>query len=215
MLFRLKNVGATFQRPMQKVFDYMIHKNVECYVDDLVVKSLKKADHPQDMRMVFERLRQYQLKMNPLKCAFGVALGKFLGFVVRRHGIEIEQAKIDAITALPELRNIHELNSLQGKLAYLFRFISNLAGKCQPFSKPMKKGDPFQWDAECSAAFQKVKAYLMSPPVLAMPIQGKPLILYVAAQEQSVGALLAQENKVGKRNALYYLSRRMTPNELN
>ncbi|GAA0173822.1 hypothetical protein LIER_27357 [Lithospermum erythrorhizon] len=134
--------GATYQRAMQKVFDDMLHKNVECYVVDLVVKSLK-TDHPQDLRTVFERLRRYQLKMIQLKCAFGVALGKFLGFVVRRHGIEIEHAKIHAITALPEPRNLHELKSLQGKLSYLHRFISNLAGKCQSFSKLMKKGIPF------------------------------------------------------------------------
>ncbi|GAA0148075.1 hypothetical protein LIER_07615 [Lithospermum erythrorhizon] len=125
MPFGLKNVGATYQRAMQKVLDDMLHKNIECYVDDL-----KKTDYPQDLRTVFERLRLYQLKMNPLKCAFGVASGKFMGFMVRRHGIEIEQVKIDAITTLPEPHNIHELKSLQEKLAYLHRFISNLAGKC-------------------------------------------------------------------------------------
>ncbi|GAA0170895.1 hypothetical protein LIER_25057 [Lithospermum erythrorhizon] len=215
MLGGLKDAGATYQRAMQKVFDDILHKNVECYVEDLVVKSLKRANHPQNLRMVFERLRQNQLKMNLLKCAFGVASGKFLCFVVRRHGIEIEHEKIDAITVLPKPHNIHELKSLKGNLTYLRRFISNLAGKCQPFSKLIKKDTMFRWDAECFAAFQKVKEYLMSPPVLAAPIQGKLLILYVVAQEQSVGALLAQENDEGKENALYYLSRRMTPNELN
>ncbi|GAA0178111.1 hypothetical protein LIER_29791 [Lithospermum erythrorhizon] len=128
MPFRLKNTRATYQRAMQREFDNMLHKNVECYVDDRVVKSHNKANHPQDLRTVFERLRQYQLKMNPLKCVVGVSSGKFLGFVVWRHGIEIEQAKIDAITTLPEPRKTHELKSLQGKLAYLHRFVSNLAG---------------------------------------------------------------------------------------
>ncbi|GAA0162690.1 hypothetical protein LIER_39458 [Lithospermum erythrorhizon] len=79
----------------------------------------------------------------------------------------------------------------------------------------MKKGTPFQWDAECSTTFQKVKDYLMSPPVIAASIQGKPLILYVVAQEESVGALLAQKNEEGKMNALNYHSRRITPNELD
>ncbi|GAA0144481.1 hypothetical protein LIER_04915 [Lithospermum erythrorhizon] len=130
MPFGLKNDGATYQRAMQKIFDDMLHENEECYVDDLVVKSIKRKDHPKDLLEVFEWLRRYQLKMNPLKCAFGVTSGKFLGFLVLRHGIEIKQAKIDAIVALAEPRNIHELKSLQGKLAYLRRFISNLAGKC-------------------------------------------------------------------------------------
>ncbi|XP_060187944.1 uncharacterized protein LOC132617069 [Lycium barbarum] len=152
-----------------------------------MVKSRKKSDHLQDLRMVFDLLRRYQLKMNPLKYAFGVTFGKFLGFVVRHRGIEIDQAKVDSIVKMAEPRNIHELKSLQGKLAYLRRFISNLVGKCQLFSRLMKK---------------------------AAPVPGKPLILYISAQESSVGALLAQENNKGKENALYYLSRMMTPNEL-
>ncbi|GAA0154396.1 hypothetical protein LIER_12389 [Lithospermum erythrorhizon] len=118
MPFGLKNAGATYQRAMQKIFDDMLHKKVECDVDDLMVKSVKRKYHPKPA-------------------------GKFLGFVVRRHGIEIEQAKIDTIVALAEPRNIHELKSLQ--------------------------------------AFQDIKSYLMSPPVLVAPIQGKPLILYITA----------------------------------
>ncbi|KAK4388288.1 hypothetical protein Sango_2435400 [Sesamum angolense] len=152
--------------------------------------------------------------MNPSKCAFGVTSGKFLGFIVRQRGIEIEQTKIDAILRMLELRNIHELKSLQGKLAYLRRFISNLAGRCQPFSRLMKKDVPFQWDEACDKAFKSIKSYLMKPPVLIAPVPGRPLILYVAAQERSVGILLAQKNDEGKENALYYLSRTMTPNEL-
>ncbi|KAL0308743.1 UNVERIFIED_CONTAM: hypothetical protein Sradi_5816600 [Sesamum radiatum] len=79
---------------MQKIFDDMLHKNVECYVEDLVVKSKKRKNHFHDLRKVFERLRRYQLKMNPSKYAFGVTSGKFLGFIVCQQGIEIEQAKI-------------------------------------------------------------------------------------------------------------------------
>ncbi|XP_015162526.1 uncharacterized protein [Solanum tuberosum] len=116
---------------------------------------------------------------------------------------------------MPKPQNIHELKSLQGKLAYLRRFISNIAGRCQPFSHLMKKGAPFNWDQTCSDAFKSIKSYLAKPSVLAAPIPGKPLILYIAAQERSVGALLAQENSEGKENVLYYLSRMMTPNELN
>ncbi|XP_075074360.1 uncharacterized protein LOC142161965 [Nicotiana tabacum] len=77
------------------------------------VKSRKKDYHLHDLRMVFERLRRYQLRMNPLKCAFGVTSGKFLGFIVRRRGIEIDQAKVDAILKMPEPKDIHELKSLQ------------------------------------------------------------------------------------------------------
>ncbi|KAL0317410.1 UNVERIFIED_CONTAM: Transposon Tf2-12 polyprotein [Sesamum angustifolium] len=214
MPFGLKNAGSTYQRAMRKIFDDMLHKNVECYVDDLMVKSKKREDHFHDLRKVFECLRRYQLKMNPSECAFGVMFGKFLGFIIRQRGIEIEQAKIDAILRMPKPRNIHELKSSQGKLAYLRRFISNLASRCQPFSRLMKKDVQFQWDEACDKAFKSIKSYLMKPPVLITPVPGRPLILYVAAQERSVGILLAQKNDEGKENALYYLSRTMTPNEL-
>ncbi|XP_055824935.1 uncharacterized protein LOC129893428 [Solanum dulcamara] len=150
-----------------------------------------------------------------LKCAFGVAFSKFLGFIVRHRGIKIDQAKVDAILMMPEPRNIHELKSFQGKLAYLRRSISNLAGRCRPFRHLMKKGSPFKWDQTCSNAFESIKVYLVKPSVLAATIPGKPLILYIAAQERSVGALLAQENSEGKENSLYYLSRMMISNELN
>ncbi|KAL0295946.1 UNVERIFIED_CONTAM: Retrovirus-related Pol polyprotein from transposon gypsy [Sesamum radiatum] len=180
--FGLKNANSTYQRAMQSIFNDILHKNVECYVDDLVVKSKKQENHFHDLRKVFERLRRYQLKMNPSKCfAFGVTSGKFLGFIVRQQGIEIEQAKIDAILRMPESRNIHELKSLPGKLAYLWRFISNLTNRCQPFSCLVKTGVPFQWDEACEKAFKSIKSYLMKPPVLVAPVPGCPLILYVAA----------------------------------
>ncbi|KAL0290630.1 UNVERIFIED_CONTAM: hypothetical protein Sangu_2566600 [Sesamum angustifolium] len=78
----------------------------------------------------------------------------------------------------------------------------------------MKKGVPFQWDEASDKAFKRIKSYLMKPPALVAPVLGRPLILYVATQERSVGILLAQKNDEGKENALYYLSRMMTPNEL-
>ncbi|XP_074315122.1 uncharacterized protein LOC141651303 [Silene latifolia] len=144
MPFGLKNAGATYQCAMQKIFDDMLHKTIECYVDDVVVKSKKRKDHVKDLRTIFERLRKCQLKMNPLKCAFGVTSGKFLGIVVRHRGIEIDQTKIKAINEMPEPKMLKELRGLQGRLAYIRRFISNLAGRCQPFSHLMKKDAPFQ-----------------------------------------------------------------------
>uniref|UniRef100_A0A2N9GLW9 Uncharacterized protein n=1 Tax=Fagus sylvatica TaxID=28930 RepID=A0A2N9GLW9_FAGSY len=122
MPFGLKNAGATYQRAMQKIFDDILHKIVQCYVDDLVVKTRKREEHIRDLRIVFNRLRKYQLKMNPLKCAFGVTSGKFLGFIIRHRGIEVDQSKIDAIQRMPEPKNLRELRSLQGHLAYIRRF---------------------------------------------------------------------------------------------
>ncbi|NAV32995.1 reverse transcriptase-like protein [Klebsiella pneumoniae] len=214
MPFCLKNAGATYQWAMTKIFDELIHNQVECYVDDLVIKSIQKEDHLFDLRIIFERLRQYELKMNPLKCAFGVSSGKFLGFVVRHHGIEIDPLKIKAILEMPPPKSLTQLRSFQGRLAYLRRFISNLSGRCQPFAILNKKDSKYVWDDKCQTAFEEIKRYLANPPVLAAPIPGRPLILYTTALEESVGALLAQINEEGKENSLYYLSRRLLPTEI-
>ncbi|KAL0373395.1 UNVERIFIED_CONTAM: hypothetical protein Sradi_3255200 [Sesamum radiatum] len=141
--------------------------------------------------------------MNPSKCAFGVTSGKFLEFIIRQQGIEFEKAKIDAILRMLEPRNIYELKSLQGKLVYLRRFISNLVSRCQPFSRLMKKDVPFEWDAACNKVFKSIKSYLMKPPVFVAPNLGRSLILYVAAHEHFVGILLVQKNHEGKENDLY------------
>nr|MCH9869334.1 hypothetical protein [Serratia marcescens] len=207
MPFGLKNAGATYQRAMTFIFEELIHHVVECYVDDLVTKSKSHTQHLEHLEIVFQKLRQYSLKMNPLKCAFGVSSGKFLGFVIRHRGIEVDPGKIKAIRDLPPPKNLKELRSLQGMLAYIRRFISNLSGRCHPFSHLMKKGVPFRWDQRCQDAFDGIKEYLLSPPVLAAPVKGRPMIVYTAATETSLGALLAQHNEESKEQALYYLSR--------
>ena len=104
--FGLKNADATYQRAMQKIFDNVLHKYVECYGDDLVVKTKRREDHLVDLQFVLNRLRKYQLKMNPLKCTFSVTSGKFLGFIVRHRGIKIDQSNIEANQKMPEPKNL-------------------------------------------------------------------------------------------------------------
>ncbi|KAL0347682.1 UNVERIFIED_CONTAM: hypothetical protein Scaly_1784200 [Sesamum calycinum] len=100
---------------MQRIFNDILHKNVECYINNLVVKSKMQGDHLHDLGKFFERLRRYQLKLNPSKCEFGVISRKVFRFIVRQHGIEIEQAKIDTNFRILEPRNIHELKELATK----------------------------------------------------------------------------------------------------
>jgi len=88
MSFVLKNAGATYQRLMDKVFNHLMVNCVEVYVDDMVVKSPSHHQHAQDLSAVFSALRQYNLRLNPDKCAFGVNRGKFLGFMLTQRSIE-------------------------------------------------------------------------------------------------------------------------------
>jgi len=138
-------------------------------------------------------------EVNPLKCPFGVMLGKFLGFIIRHKGIKINQAKVRAIQDMPPPRNLKELQGLQGRLAYTRRFISNLADRCHPFSHLMKKGAPFEWDDACQSAFNSIKRYLSSPLVFGVPIPNKPLLLYITAQKCSLGACVLKKTLKGRK----------------
>ena len=94
MPFELKNAGATYQRLVNKMFNKQIGRNMEVYVDDMLVKSKEELAHLDDHREMFATLKQYQMKLNPSKCVFGVALGKFLGFMVSQRGIEANPEKV-------------------------------------------------------------------------------------------------------------------------
>ena len=94
MPFGLKNAGATYQRLMNKMFTHQIGRNVQVYVDDMLVKSLHEDDHLGDLRETFDTLRVYNMQLNPGKCVFGVTAMKFLGFIVSQRGIEVNPEKV-------------------------------------------------------------------------------------------------------------------------
>ena len=91
-------------------------------------------------------------------------------------------------------RNLKELRGLKGRLAYIRRFIANLSGRCQPFTRLMKKAASFVWDQACQEAYEEIKRYLIKPPVLVAPTSGEPFLLYVRVMDHSLGALLAQKD---------------------
>ena len=124
MLFGLKNAGITFQRMVNKIFKDFIGDTMEVYVDDMLVKSVQCTEHLQHLDKVFNLLRQYKVKLNLEKCTFGVASRKFLGYLVTQWGIEAVPDQISAILNMKLLTCIKEVQMLNGRLAFLNRFIS-------------------------------------------------------------------------------------------
>jgi hypothetical protein len=147
MTFGLKNAGATYQRAINLIFHDLLGVILEVYIDDIMVKSVGDYSHLADLRLAFERIRKYGLKMNPLKCGFGVSAGKFLGFIVHEKGIEIDPKKISTIEKLQAPTCKKELEKFLGKVNYLRRFICNLSGKVNTFSPllRLKDEDEFTW----------------------------------------------------------------------
>src|SRR5262249_49604435 len=192
---------------MTAIFHDMMHLYMEVYVDDILVKSRTREDHPKILARILQRAREHKLKMNPKKCVFGVSSGKLLGFIVNKRGIEIDPNKAKAISEMPPPKNIKQLRGLIGRLQFVRRFISQHSQKCRPLYELLKGGAVFDWSKTCQKAFNELKSYLASPPILSPPIPGKPLLLYVSVIDDLVGAVLAQHDEEGKERAAYYLSK--------
>ena len=157
MPFGLKNAGATYQRAMTAIFHDMMHQELEDYVDDIVVKSKKRGEHFYVLRKVFERCRAFKLRMNTLKCAFGVSSGKFLGFLVHSRGIDVDPAKATAIATMRPLTTVKELKSFLGKVSYIRRFILGLASITSAFTKLFRKGQSFKWGEVQQVTFKRLQ----------------------------------------------------------
>jgi len=206
MPFGLKNAGATYQRAMVTLFHDMMHKEIEVYVDDMIAKSKTEEDHIINLHKLFERLRKFKLRLNPTKCSFGVRSGKLLGFVVSQKGIEVDPAKVQAITEMSAPRTEREVRGFLGRLNYIARFISHLTATCELIFKLLRKDQAVVWNDDCQKAFEKIKRYLQDPPVLVPPVPGRPLIMYLTVLTESMGCVLGQHDESGKKeHAIYYL----------
>ncbi|XP_057544996.1 uncharacterized protein LOC130824124 [Amaranthus tricolor] len=165
MPFRLKNVGATYQRMVNKVFQSQIGRNLEVYVDDMITKSKQASEHAADLRETFKTLRRHQMRLNSDKCVFGVTRGKCLGFLVDERGSEANPDKIRAIQDMKSPTSVKEVQKLTGCVAALGRFLSKSADKCSPFFKTLKQSK-FEWTREAEESFRQLKEHLSSLPKL-------------------------------------------------
>jgi hypothetical protein len=174
--FWIKNAGATYQRVVNLIFYELLGITVEVYIDDIVIKSISLGYHLADLRLAFEKMCQYGLKMDPLKCAFGVSTGKFLAFIIHEHDIEIDHKRVESMKKVKDPTCKSELHSFLSKVNYLRRFISNLSGRARAFTPilQLKNDVEFRWGAEQQAAFEENKEYLFTPPVLKAPQSGVP-----------------------------------------
>ena len=200
MPFGLKNAGVTYQRLMNKMFTHQLGRNVQVYVDDMLVKSVPEND----LQETFNILRSYNMKLNPSKCVFGVTAGKFLGFMVSQRGIEVNPEKVRAILELEPPRTVKAVQSLNGKVVALNRFVPKATDKCLPFFRVLKKS--FEWTNECQKAFEDLKKYLSSPLLLNLSMPGEELYLYIAVSQAAVSAALVRDEG-GSQRPVYCISR--------
>ena len=156
MSFGLKNTEATYQRLMNGMFKDLIGKSMEIYVGDMLIKSKMTRDHIKHLNQIFNSLRKYQMKLNPLKCAFGVGLGKFLGFMVNQQGLEANPKKISALLEMSSPKRPKEVMILDA----LSGFVLRATDRCTPFFDVLKVSKKFKWTDKCEQAFLILKEHL-------------------------------------------------------
>jgi hypothetical protein len=195
MSFGLKNANAMYQRAIQAYFKRQLNKNVEAYVDDVVVKTRNSDMLIADLEETFASLREYRWKLNPNKCIFSVPSRKLLGFIISHHGIEANPEKISAITKMKAPTCIKDMQKLTGCMAALNRFISKLGERGLPFFKLLKHQEKFVWTPEADQALAMLKDFLSKPPVLTAPRKKEQLLLYLAATTQVVSTAIIVERQ--------------------
>ena len=213
MPFGLKNAGATYQRLVTKMFRSLLSSTMEVYIDDMLVKSKQRPDHVAHLQQTFDLLRESSMKLNPLKCAFGVSAGRFLEFMVTQRGIEANPAQLKAIlqSSIPSSKK--GIKQLTGRLAALGRFISRLTDRLKPFFTTLRGANRAEWNKECDRAFIAIKKYLIEPPILVSPEAGDTLYLYIATSDIAASATLFKECGDAELRSVFFVSKSLTDAE--
>ncbi|KAJ8506560.1 hypothetical protein OPV22_007446 [Ensete ventricosum] len=213
MSFGLKNAGVTYQRLVNRMFKDQVRRNMEIYVDDMIVKSRKTETHLSDLAETFHTLRKYKMRLNPTKCTFGITSGKFLGFIVHQRGIDANPDKIKTIQEMQSPRTIKEVQQLTCRLVALSRFISRAGDKSSTFFRALKSAKDFRWTLECEEAFRQLKSHIEHLPQLASVRDGEPLGLYLTTSDLANSSVMVTLDKAGQR-PIYYTSHVLAGPEL-
>ncbi|GKC55343.1 reverse transcriptase domain-containing protein [Tanacetum coccineum] len=193
----------------EKTTFHTSHGNIEVYVDDLVIKSHTEAEMLRDIDEMFRTLRKINMKLNPKKCMFGAVEGMFLGYMISPKGIKQCPNKTKAVLQLPSLRTIKEVQSLNGELASLNRFLSKPAEKSLPLFKTLKKcikKSDFHWTPDAKQAFKQLKQHLSELPLVVAPKPKEELIVYLSASHEAISAVLMTERGTVQTSVYFILA---------
>jgi hypothetical protein len=167
MSFSLTNAPAHFMYLMNSVFMEELDKFVVVFIDDILVLSKSKKEHEEHPRIMLQRLCDHQLYVKFNKCEFWLIEVQFLGHVISSEGISVPPGKVREVLDWKPPRTVYQVRSFLGLAGYYHRFIPNFSKIAKPITDLLKKGEKFVWNAERDEAFQTLKKFLTTSPVLA------------------------------------------------
>jgi hypothetical protein len=203
MPFGLTNAPAVFQRMMNSVLDGLQHKFAVPYIDDIIVYSKSIEEHIEHLEIVFRRLAEEGLMLNPDKCVYLRQEISYLGHIVSAEGLKPDPAKIQSVVDMQAPTSVKEIRRFLGLTGYYRKFIQNYAKIAQPMTVLTKKNIQFHWNPQAQEAFETLKTALVTHPVLTYPDASKPYRLYTDASEFACGAVLSQESEDGEHPVQY------------
>ncbi|CAM4707096.1 unnamed protein product [Lepidochelys kempii] len=214
--FGLRNAPATFQRLVDGLLAGLGEYAV-AYLDDVAIFSDSWADHLEHLQKVLERIREAGLTVKAKKCQIGLNRVTYLGHQVGQGTISPLQAKVDAIQKWPVPKSKKQVQSFLGLAGYYRRFVPHYSQIAAPLTDLTKKKQPnaVQWTGKCQKAFNKLKATLMSDPVLRAPDFDKPFLVTTDASERGVGAVLMQKGPDQEFHPVVFLSKKLSERESN
>ena len=193
MPFGLTNAPATFSTLMNQVFQGYIDKFVVVYLDDILVYSSNLREHCEHLRIVFQLLRKNQLYVKPEKCSFAQRSIKFLGHILEKGSIRMDEEKVKAIAEWKAPTNVSQLRSFLGLTNYYRRFVGGYSARAAPLTDLLKKNIKWDWTEPCQRAFEDLKQAMMEDPVLALPDLTLPFEVQTDASNVALGGVLLQE----------------------
>lgn len=216
MPFGLRNAGQTFQRHIHQVLaglDFCVP-----YFDDLLIASTSESEHLEHLKLVFSRLRDYGLKLNPGKCVLGKNSVKFLGCFITAEGVRPLPDKVEAIANFPKPETISQLRRFLAMINFYRRFLPHAAKMQIPLNGLLtncKKNDkrPVDWNGEAEVAFLQCKSALADAATLSYPDPHLQMCLLVDASSTAVGAALNIVTTSGPK-PLAFFSRKLSPTEI-
>ncbi|UYV64482.1 hypothetical protein LAZ67_3000918, partial [Cordylochernes scorpioides] len=215
MPFGLKNAASTFQRIIQHILGELLWKGTCSFQDDILVYTKTWQEHIELLSKVFDKLRQYNMKLKLSKCIFGRTEVKYLGHIISHNQLKPDPGKVKSIQDFPRPDTVKKVRQFMGLANYYRKFVKDFSKISFPLVRLTRKNQPFIWNEEVEESFAKLKMALSTKPVLAIYNPDYPSKVYTDASKYGIGAILTQIGPDNEEHVIAYYSKTLQPHQEN